>query len=93
MLELIPNPDDERDIEPPNYTPEEKLVRELLNLAVTLRDDGQVNPLTVIDLSEGVSRLYQIETGERRYWASVMMQDFLPGYQGDGTIPVHHRSP
>lgn len=87
ILELIPNPDDEREQEPPDYTPEELLLRDLINLAVTLRDDGQVNPLTVVDLSEGVSRLYQIETGERRYWASVLMMDFLPSYQGDGTIP------
>ena len=46
------------------------LLRDLVTLAVTIRDDGQVNPLTVVDATEGVTRLYRIETGERRYWAS-----------------------
>ena len=63
------------------------MLRELVNLAVTIRDDGQVNPLTVVDLSEGVTRLYRIETGERRYWATWLLRDFLPGYEGDGMIP------
>jgi hypothetical protein len=54
---------------------------------VTIRDDGQVNPLTVVDVTQGVTRLYRIETGERRYWASWLARDFLPGYTGDGTIP------
>jgi hypothetical protein len=70
-----------------SYTPEEQLLRDLANLAITLRDDGQVNPLTVVDASQGVSRLYRIETGERRYWATWLMRDFFTGYEGDGTIP------
>ena len=42
MLELLPDPEqeDEGDIK---HTPEEELLRELVNLAVTIRDDGQVN--------------------------------------------------
>ncbi len=62
-------------------------MRDLVTLAVTIRDDGQVNPLTVVDATQGVTRLYRIETGERRYWASWIIRDFLPSYQGDGTIP------
>jgi ParB-like chromosome segregation protein Spo0J len=92
-MELITNPDDESDRPEPNYTPEERLLRDLVNLAVTLREDGQVNPLTVVDKSEGVAKLFQIETGERRFWASIMMMDFLPGYRGDGTIPCIIVSP
>ncbi len=69
------------------YAPEEQLLRDLVNLAVTIRDDGQVNPLTVVDISQGVTRLYRIETGERRYWASWLLRDFIPGYDGDGMIP------
>ncbi len=69
------------------YSPEEQLLRDLVNLAVTIRDDGQVNPLTVVDVSQGVTRLYRIETGERRYWASWLLRDFIPGYTGDGMIP------
>lgn len=69
------------------YSPEEQLLRDLVNLAVTIRDDGQVNPLTVVDISQGVTRLYRIETGERRYWASWLLRDFIPSYTGDGMIP------
>ncbi|MHB8628119.1 MAG: ParB/RepB/Spo0J family partition protein [Aggregatilineales bacterium] len=71
----------------PKYTPEEQLVRDLVTLAATIRDDGQVNPLTVIDVSPGITRLFRIETGERRYWASWLLREFLSGYTGDGTIP------
>src|SRR5260221_2566716 len=28
-----------------------------------------------------------IETGEHLYWASWIGRDFLPGYEGDGTVP------
>jgi hypothetical protein len=88
LLELLPNADDERDDEPAvNLTPEEQLLRDLVNLAITIRDDGQVNPLTVVDVSQGVTRLFRIETGERRYWATWLLRDFLPNYTGDGMIP------
>ncbi len=88
LLELLPNTDDERDDEPAvNLTPEEQLLRDLVNLAITIRDDGQVNPLTVVDISQGVTRLFRIETGERRYWATWLLRDFLPNYTGDGMIP------
>jgi hypothetical protein len=59
----------------------------LVNLAITIRDDGQVNPLTVVDVSEGVTRQFRIETGERRYWATWLLRDFIPGYESDGMIP------
>ncbi len=89
VLDLLP---DERDteaeeMEPGRLSPEEQLVTDLVNLAMTLRDDGQVNPLTVVDVTQGVTRLYRVETGERRYWASWIVRDFLPGYEGDGTVP------
>lgn len=85
LLELLPDP--ERDEEPDiKLTPEELLLRDLVNLAVTIRDDGQVNPITVIDVTQGVIRMYRIETGERRYWAAWLLRDFLPGYEGDGML-------
>jgi hypothetical protein len=88
VLELLPNADDERDEEPAvNLSPEETLLRDLVNLAITIRDDGQVNPLTVVDVSQGVTRLFRIETGERRYWATWLLRDFIPNYTGDGMIP------
>ena len=84
LLELLPDP--ERDETDTKLTPEEELLRELVNLAVTIRDDGLVNPITVVDVSQGATRLYRIETGERRYWAAWLLRDFLPGYEGDGMI-------
>ena len=88
MLDLLGNPDNESEREPQPLTPEEQLVRDLVDLAVTIRDDGQVNPLTVVDVTQGVMRLYRIETGERRYWATWLLRDFIPGYESDGTSPA-----
>jgi len=73
-------------------SPEEQLLLDLVNLAVTIRDDGQVNPLTVVDVSQGVTRLFRIETGERRYWATWLLRDFIPQFTGDGLIRVHYHS-
>jgi hypothetical protein len=87
VLELLPNADDEREETTTALSPEETLLRDLVNLAMTIRDDGQVNPLTVVDVSQGVTRLFRIETGERRYWATWLLRDFIPGYTGDGMIP------
>ncbi|MCQ3930192.1 MAG: hypothetical protein DPW16_07005 [Chloroflexi bacterium] len=88
VLDLLPNPNDETETDIlVTLSPEEILLRDLVNLAVTIRDDGQVNPLTVVDKSEGMTHIYQIETGERRYWATWLMMEFLSGYQGDGSIP------
>ena len=86
VLELIAQPEEESEV-PEDLSPEETLLRDLVNLAVTIRDDGQVNPLTVVDVSEGVSHLYRIETGERRYWATWLLRDFIPDSNSDGTIP------
>jgi hypothetical protein len=83
VLELLP--DAESDTETPEkLSPEEDILRDLVNLAITIRDDGQVNPLTVVDVSQGVTRLYRIETGERRYWAAWLLRDFVSGYDSDG---------
>ena len=88
VLELLPNAEDEREDETDvKLSPEETLLRDLVNLAVTIRDDGQVNPLTVVDVSQGVMRQFRIETGERRYWATWLLRDFIPSYDGDGMIP------
>lgn len=88
VVELLPNGDDEREDDAEvKLSPEETLLRDLVNLAITIRDDGQVNPLTVVDVSQGVTRLFRIETGERRYWATWLLRDFIPGYTGDGMIP------
>jgi ParB-like chromosome segregation protein Spo0J len=88
LLDLLPNVDDENDEDVKTApAPEENLLPDLVNLAVTIRDDGQVNPITVVDATEGVVRLYRIETGERRYWASWLLRDFILSYTGDGMIP------
>ena len=88
VLDLLAQPEDETEsANDVDLSPEEKLLRDLVNLAITIRDDGQVNPLTVVDASEGVSHLYRIETGERRYWATWLLRDFIPDSNSDGTIP------
>ena len=87
VLDLLGNPDVDNNDELPPLSPEEQLVHDLVNLAVTIRDDGQVNPLTVVDVSQGVTRQFRIETGERRYWATWILRDFIPGYESDGMIP------
>ena len=61
VLDLLGNPDDENEQNLPPLSPEEQLVHDLVNLAITIRDDGQVNPLTVVDVSEGVTRQFRIE--------------------------------
>ncbi|MHB8625330.1 MAG: hypothetical protein ACYDBJ_03410 [Aggregatilineales bacterium] len=86
VLDLLVQPEDENEA-PSDLSPEETLLRDLVNLAVTIRDDGQVNPLTVVDATQGVTRLYRIETGERRYWATWLLRDFIPDAGADGTIP------
>ena len=85
--DLLPNAEDDNEIDVGKLTPEEELLRDLVNLGMTIRDDGQVNPLTIVNRSQGVTRLYRIETGERRYWATWLMMEFLAGYQGDATLP------
>jgi hypothetical protein len=88
VVELLPNGDDEsEDVADVKHSPEEQLLRDLVTLAITIRDDGQVNPLTVVDISQGATRLFRIETGERRYWATWLLRDFIPEYTGDGMIP------
>ena len=85
VLELLPDTDSDTE-QSDKLSPEEETLRDLVNLAVTIRDDGQVNPLTVVDMSQGVTRLYRIETGERRYWATWILRDFIPSYEHDGMI-------
>ncbi len=88
VMELLPHVDDEREEETTLVlSPEEQLLRDLVNLAVTIRDDGQVNPLTAVDVSQGAIRLFRIETGERRYWATWLLRDFIADFHGDGMIP------
>ncbi len=87
VLELLPDPEKDDDETAFKRSPEERILRDLTHLAVTIRDDGQVNPLTVVDVTEGVTKLFRIETGERRYWATWLLRDFIPGYTGDSMIP------
>ena len=84
VLELLGNPEDENAPEPSALTPTEQLVRDLTNLAVTIRDDGQVNPLTVVDASDGGIQKFRIETGERRYWATWLLRTSSPAIRATG---------
>ena len=56
-LELLSQVENEQDTAvEEQLSPEERLLKELVNLAVTMRDDGQVNPISVVDMSEGVTQ-------------------------------------
>lgn len=77
----------EEESEKTALSPEETLLHDLVQLAFTLQNDGQVNPLTVVDMSDGVQRQFVIETGERRFWATWLLRDYHVEYKHDGKIP------
>jgi hypothetical protein len=85
LLDLLMSGEDIE--EASHLTPQEQDLRDLTNLALTLRQDGQVNPLTIVDRSYGSMPQYTIETGERRYWANYIQMELIPGYDGDSTVP------
>src|SRR5688572_15263646 len=87
VTDFLNTDDEDETANAPSLSHEEQLVKDLVNLAATIRDDGQVNPLTVVDVSDGTSIQYRIETVERRYWATWLLRDFFPGYNHDGKIP------
>jgi len=86
VMDILGNPDDDDAIDLNDLTPEEQLVYELVTLAISIRDDGQVNPITVIETEQSGYPIYRIETGERRYWASWLLADFFPAYSSDRMI-------
>ncbi len=91
VLELLPNGDDERDDEPAvNLSPEETLLRDLVNLAITIRDDGQVNPLTVVDVSQGVTRLVSHRDRRAALLGDVAAARLHPRLHRRWHDPVHH---
>ena len=91
LLDLLPNPDSDRD-EAYKPSPVETLLRDLVNLAVTIRDDGQVNPLTVVDVSEGVTQQFRIETGEQPLLGNLAAARFHSALSGRWHDSLYHRS-
>ena len=85
LMDLLISTDETRDER--ELTPIERDLHDLTNLALTMRSDGQINPLTIVDCSQGAMPSYRIETGERRYWANYINMEFIPGYQEDGNVP------
>lgn len=85
VLDILGKPE-EQDVEITDYSPEERLLHELVTLAVSIRNDGQVNPITVVEVEHNGYPFYRIETGERRYWASYLLNEFFPDYSGDRMI-------
>jgi ParB-like chromosome segregation protein Spo0J len=60
--------------------------------AATIRHGGQVSPITVVEVDNGA--YYQIETGERRYWAHHWLNMWLPnGFEQIQCIVVEGSSP
>ena len=89
ITDMIKNHTSNEADEPVVLSQEEQLVMDLTNLALTIHDDGQVNPLTVVDVSEGATQQFRIETGERRYWASWLLRDYLSGYSSSDNHSLH----
>lgn len=58
---------------------------DLTHLALSLEQEGQVMPLTVVE-RQGC---YRIETGERRYWAGCLLKHFKPDTTYDGQLLCH----
>lgn len=85
VLDILGKPEED-EVEITDYSPEERLLHELVTLAVSIRNDGQVNPITVVEVVNDGYPFYRIETGERRYWASFLLNEFFPGYSGDRMI-------
>jgi hypothetical protein len=85
--------DDTLDVDPPGQPgPEEDLLRSIVATAATIRYDGQVSPITVIEMDGGA--YYRIETGERRYWAHHWLNTWLSdGYDQMQCIVVDGASP
>jgi len=59
-------------------------LRELTRLAYSFNDDGQINPVTVVEVE--ANRRYVIETGERRYWAAQIRAHHLHLDEGVSTL-------
>lgn len=59
--------------------PVERTFLHVIELAVSIRRDGLVNPITVMRLN---SQDYQIETGERRWLAYHMLYTYFNGHHG-----------
>ena len=91
VLELLPNGDDERDDEPAvNLSPEETLLRDLVNLAITIRDDGQVNPLTVVDVTSGRDAAVSHRNRRAPLLGDVAAARLHPRLHRRWHDPVHH---
>ena len=73
-------------------SPEEQLLRDLVNLAMTIRDDGQVNPLTVVDVSQGATRLVSHRNRRAALLGHLAAARFHPRIYGRRHDPLHRHS-
>lgn len=95
VLELPPNPDDEGDEDQSvHLSPEEQLLHDLVNLAITIRDDGQVNPLTQLGLvPEVLTMTFDLEhIRSRNPIEEVVAEKFALKKSGSRFVGVEHDS-
>lgn len=62
---------------------EAKYIQPFLDLADNLKD-GQVNPISLVELPMGAAHLYRLESGERRFWSTWIR--VIRGQHPDATI-------
>jgi len=88
VLDLLGNPMTRMMRNCHSYHQKSSLLRDLVNLAITsAMMDRSTRDHRGRDAGRGIGSIAS-ETGERRYWATWLLRDFITGYESDGMIPV-----
>ncbi|MEL6403349.1 MAG: ParB N-terminal domain-containing protein [Chloroflexota bacterium] len=75
LLNLVESNEEDKQVE---LSVHEQQLLELLQLAQTIQQNGLINPLIVIEMSDDMHSTYRIVAGNRRYWAIVLLRHFIP---------------
>lgn len=67
--------------------PLEKRLRDLAILALTIHEQGVLNPLLVTALTDDEAMRFKIIAGNRRFWACILLEHFMPNTKGRMRIP------
>jgi ParB-like chromosome segregation protein Spo0J len=67
--------------------PLERRLRDLAVLALTIQEQGVLNPLLVTALPDDEAMRFKIIAGNRRFWACVLLENFMPNTKGRMRIP------
>lgn len=67
--------------------PLERRLRDLAILALTIHEQGILNPLLVTPLADDEAMRFKIIAGNRRYWACIQLEHFMPNTKGRIRLP------